>query len=67
MVAGLGGKTYYCAPPTRVDPTPTAMAATSPNYGLDAPAVVRNLLLAGGAGLILAALIGLGLIPRAIE
>lgn len=43
-----------------------AMAATKPNYGLDAPAVVRNLLLAGSAGLILAAGIGLGLIPRAI-
>ncbi|MEP6779396.1 MAG: class I SAM-dependent methyltransferase [Gemmatimonadaceae bacterium] len=44
-----------------------AMAATKPNYGLDAPAVVRNLLLAGSAGLILAAGIGLGLIPPAIE
>lgn len=43
------------------------MAATQPNYGLDAPAVVRNLLLAGSAGLILAAGIEFNLVPRAIE
>ncbi|MEP6764096.1 MAG: class I SAM-dependent methyltransferase [Gemmatimonadaceae bacterium] len=43
------------------------MPASKPNYGLDAPAVVRNLLLAGSAGLILAAAIGLGIVPGAIE
>ena len=43
------------------------MSASQPYYGLDAPQVVRNLFVAGGAGLALAAAIGLGMIPHAIE
>ncbi len=42
------------------------MTSTKPDYGLDAPGVVRNLLVAGGAGLALAAGIGAGVIPPAI-
>jgi arsenite methyltransferase len=52
-------------------PAPTTLTAlmmtTKPNYGLDAPAVVRNLLVAGSAGLLLAIGIGFGVIPHAIE
>ena len=42
------------------------MPQSKPDYGLDAPAVVRNLLLVGGIGLGVAALMGLRIIPRAI-
>jgi len=36
------------------------------DYGLDAPGVVRNLALVSAAGLILAVLIGLGIIPARV-
>jgi arsenite methyltransferase len=38
-----------------------AAAARKPNYGIDAPGVVRNLFLAGGAGLLLWASVAAGL------
>jgi len=39
---------------------------SAPDYGLDAPGAVRNLLIAAGAGLTLAALIWLRLVPAAV-
>lgn len=38
-----------------------------PDYGLDAPGVVRNLLLAGGLGLAVAAAVRLGVIPPVLK
>jgi SAM-dependent methyltransferase len=42
------------------------MTTGTPDYGLDAPDVVRNLLLVAGAGLLLSALILSGVLPRVV-
>ena len=42
----------------------SALAIERPDYGIDAPTVIRNLALAGGAALVVAALTFLGVIPR---
>jgi len=47
-------------------PTPTTDGSSRPDYGLDAPAVVRNLLLSGAIGLAVAAAVALHLIPAVI-
>ncbi len=43
------------------------MSQDRADYGLDAPGVVRNLLLAGAAALVLALLVRLGIVPRVIR
>ena len=43
------------------------MSQDRADYGLDAPGVVRNLLLAGGAALLLALLVRAGVVPRVVR
>jgi SAM-dependent methyltransferase len=46
---------------------PDPIAPSRPDYGLDAPGVVRNLALASAAGLLLAVAIRVGVVPRVLH
>jgi protein-L-isoaspartate O-methyltransferase len=47
--------------------SPVTAAPEAPDYGIDAPGVIRNLLIAGFAGLAVAVLVRVGVLPAALS